>query len=179
MPLVPLSVPYFFFISSANVFSLNLSSIISVVSIPPVVKPVIYMISLTVMGMGVSCHTSPPCVKANNCLTHANVYWPLPKCGIFNNPRILVPSGWVAHWCGWVMVSLSWFMTIFCIKTCGARYGYLVSSAMSWYEYLSFPTWPNSYGSTRTPSGMRGSTISAASLFRGELGIWTHSSCRC
>ena len=100
MPLVPLSVPYFFFISSANAFSLDLSSIISAGSIPPVGRPVICTISSTVMGADLSSHTSPPCVTYNSCLTHAIAYWPLPKCGIFSNPRIHVLSSLVAHWCG-------------------------------------------------------------------------------
>jgi hypothetical protein len=71
MPLVPLSVPYFFFISSANVFPLDLSSRISARSIPLVGRPVICMISSTVMGTGLSSHTSPPCVTTNSCLMHA------------------------------------------------------------------------------------------------------------
>jgi hypothetical protein len=100
MPLVPLSMPYLFFISYANIFSLDLLSIISAGSIPRVGSPIIYAISSTVMGMILSSHTSPPCVTANNCLMHAITYWPLLKCGIFNNPRIPVLSSPVAHWCG-------------------------------------------------------------------------------
>jgi hypothetical protein len=100
MPLVLPSVPYLFFISSSNFFSLDLSSRISAGSIPLVGRPVIYVISWTVMGMGLSSHISSPCVTVSSFLTHADAYWPLPKCGIFSNPRIPVLSNPVAHWCG-------------------------------------------------------------------------------
>jgi hypothetical protein len=71
MPLVPLAVPYFFFISYANAFSLDLSSRISTGSIPRLGSPVIYALRSTIMGMGLSRHISPPFVTANSWLTHA------------------------------------------------------------------------------------------------------------
>jgi hypothetical protein len=97
MPLVPLSVLYIFFISSTNVFSLDLSSRINAGYIPRVGGPIIYVISLTVMGKGLSNHTSPPCATSSSFLTHADTYWPLPRCGIFSNPRIAILSNPVAH----------------------------------------------------------------------------------
>jgi hypothetical protein len=140
MPHVPLSVPYFFFISSANAFSLGLSSNISVGSIPQMGSPVICVISSIVMETSLSSHTSPPCVTANSCLTHADAYWPLPKCGIFNNPRILVLSSPAAHLRGLVIVPPRGFTAIVSEKTCGASYGYFLSSTTSWSKNLSFPT---------------------------------------
>jgi hypothetical protein len=140
MPLVPLVVSYFFLISSANAFSLDLSSIISAGSIPRLGSPVIYTIRSTIMGMGLSSQISPPCVTANNFLTHDVAYWPLPKCGSFSDPKMPVRSNPTAHWCGWLIVSPSCLTTMFCIKTLGASSRYLVSSEMSWLEYLSFPT---------------------------------------
>jgi hypothetical protein len=140
MPLVPLAVPYFFFISSANAFSLDLSSRINAGSIPRIGNPVICAISSIVMGMGLSSHISPPCVTANNCLMHVVAYWPLPKCGSFSKPKILVLSSPAAHWCGWLIISPSRVMPMVCIKTLCASSGNLVSSDTSWLEYLSFPT---------------------------------------
>jgi hypothetical protein len=140
MPLVPLAVPYFFFISSASAFSLDLSSRINVGSIPRVGNPVICAIRSTVMGMGLSSHMSPPCVTANNCLMQVVVYWPLPKCGRVNRPKIPVLSSPVAHWYGWVISSPSRVVPMVSIKTLRASSGNLVSSDTSWYEYLSFPT---------------------------------------
>jgi hypothetical protein len=97
IPLVPLAVPYLFFISSANALSLDLSSRINTGSIPQLDSPVIYVISSKVMRTGLSSHISPPCVTANSCLTHVVTYWPLPKCKIFSNLKILVMSSPTAH----------------------------------------------------------------------------------
>jgi hypothetical protein len=97
MPLIPLAVPYFFFISSANALSLDFSSRINARSIPRVGNPVICAIRSTVMGMGFSSHMSPPCVIANSCLMHVVAYWPLPKCGSFSKPNIHVLSNPAAH----------------------------------------------------------------------------------
>jgi hypothetical protein len=128
MPLVPLAVPYFFFIYSANAFSLDLSSRIDAGSIPHVGNPVICVISSTVMGTGLSSDMSRPCVSVNSFLTHVVTYWPLPKCGIFNKPKILVLSSPVAHWCGWLIVSPSWFTDMVCVKTLCESSGNLVLS---------------------------------------------------
>jgi hypothetical protein len=84
IPLVPLAIPYFFFISSANAFSLDLLSRIYAGSMPRLGSPVIYAISSIVMGTGLSSHISPLCVTANSFLTHVVAYWPLPKCGSFS-----------------------------------------------------------------------------------------------
>jgi hypothetical protein len=90
MPLVPLAVPYFFFLSSSNAFSLDFSSRINVGSIPWVGNPMICVIRSAIMGIGLSSHVSPPCVTTNNFLTHVVAYWPLPKRGSFSKPNILV-----------------------------------------------------------------------------------------
>jgi hypothetical protein len=100
MPLVPLSMPYFFFISYANVFSLDLLCKIITGSVPRVGRLVVCTISSTVVGMSLSNHISPPCVTANSFLMHDDAYWPLPKCGIFSDPRIHVLSSPVDQWCG-------------------------------------------------------------------------------
>jgi hypothetical protein len=97
MPLVPLAVPYLFFISSANDFSLDLSSRINVGSITRIGNPIICTISSIVMGMGLSSHMSPPCVITNNLLMYVVVYWPLPKCGRSNRPKIPIFSSPAAH----------------------------------------------------------------------------------
>jgi hypothetical protein len=140
MPLIPLTVPYLFFISSASNFSLDFSSRINARSIPRVGKPVICAICSTIMGTGFSSHMSPPCVTANNFLMHVVVYWPLPKRGSFNKPKILVLSNPIAHRCGWLIVSPSCVTPMVCINTLYTSSGNLVSSDTSWYEYLSFPT---------------------------------------
>jgi hypothetical protein len=100
MPLVLLVVSYFFFISSANAFSLDLSSRINAGSITQVGNPVICALRSTIMRTGLSNHMPPPCVTANSFLTHVFVYWPLPKCGSFSKPKIIVLSGLATHWCG-------------------------------------------------------------------------------
>jgi hypothetical protein len=140
MPLVPLVVPCFFFISSSNAFSLDLSSKINAGSIPQIGNPVICAISSIVMGMGLSNHISSPCVIANSFLMHDVVYWPLPKCGSFSKPKILVLSNPASHWCGWLIVSPSWVMHMVCIRTLYPSSENLVSSDTSWSEYLSFLT---------------------------------------
>jgi hypothetical protein len=140
MPLVPLEVPYFFFISSTNAFSLDLSSRINTGSIPWIGNPVICAIISTVMGTGFSSHISPPCVIANIFLTHVVVYWPLPKCGSFRKPKIHVLSSPSTHWCGWLIVSPSQVTPMVYIKTRCKSSGNLVWYDTSWSEYLSFPT---------------------------------------
>jgi hypothetical protein len=97
IPLVPLEVPYFFFISSANAFSLDLSSRINVGSIPRLGSPIICAIILTVMGMGLPKHISPLCVNANNYLTHDVTYWPLQKSRSFNNLKMSILSSPTTH----------------------------------------------------------------------------------
>jgi hypothetical protein len=140
MPLVPLAVPYFFFISSSNAFSLDLLSRINTGSIPRVANPMICAIISTLTGTSFSSHMSPPCVTANNCLMHAVAYWPLPKCGSFNKPKIPILSNPASHWCGWLIVSPSWFTVMVYINTLCEISRNLVSFDTSWLKYLSFPT---------------------------------------
>jgi hypothetical protein len=139
MPLVPLEVPYFFFISFANTFSLDLLSRINAGSIPWVGNPVICSIRSTIMGMSLSSHMSPPCVTSKNYLMHAFMYQLLSKCGSLSKPKIPVLSILAAHWCVWLIISPSWVMPMVYINTLCASSRNLVSSDMSWYEYLSFP----------------------------------------
>jgi hypothetical protein len=171
MPLVPLEVPYFFFISSANAFSFDLSSIISARSIPWVSNPMICGLRSIVMGTGLSSYMSPPCATAKNCLMHVVIYVPLPKFGSFNKPKILVLSSPTAHWCGWLIISPSWFIAMVFIKILCASFRNLVSSDTSLLEYLSFPTLPSSFGCSCTPTGMHGRTISIVGFLWGELDI--------
>jgi hypothetical protein len=129
IPLVPLAVPYFFFFSSANAFSLDLSSRINAGSIPRVGNSVICAIRSTGMGTGLSSHMSPPCVTDNNYLTHA-----------ISKPKIHVLSSPAVHWCGWLIISPSWFTVMVYIKTLYEIFGNLVSSDTSWSKYLIFST---------------------------------------
>jgi len=175
MSLVLLAVMYFFFISSTSKFSLDLSSIINAGSIPQLGSLVFCAIRSTIMGTSLSNQISPPFVTTNSYIIHAVTYWPLPKCGSFSNPKMHVRFSPIAHWCGWLIVSPSWLTTIFFIKTLGAISRYLVSSNTSCSEYLSFPTWPISCGSTCTPSGMHGSMIFAIGFLWSKLGIRTLS----
>jgi hypothetical protein len=175
MPLVPLVVPYFFFICSVDTFSMDLSSRINVGSIPRIGNPVICAISSIVMGTGLSSHMSPPCVTSNSCLMQVVAYWPLPKCSRFNNPKIHVFSKPTIHWCGWLIGSPNWFVLVVCINTFCARSGNLVLSDTSWYEYLSFLTWPSRSVPSCTLTSMRGRTIFVVGFLRGELGIYTLS----
>jgi hypothetical protein len=67
MPLVPLAVPYFFFISSTNAFSLDLSSRINTGSIPRLGSPVICAISSKFMGAGVELQIYPSKLECIYC----------------------------------------------------------------------------------------------------------------
>jgi hypothetical protein len=177
MPLVPLAVPYFFFISSASAFFLVLSAKNNAGSIPRIGNPIICAIISTVMGMGLSSHMSPPCVTANSFLTHVFVYLPLPKCGRSSRPRILVFSSPVSHWYGWLISSPTLIVPVICINTLCASSENLASYSTSWSEYLSFLTWPSSSGPTYTPATMHGRNIYVASFLRGDLDIYILSFC--
>jgi hypothetical protein len=93
----PLLVLYFFFISSANAFSFVLSSRNCAGYQPRDVSPLMYAMSSTSIETSCSSHRYPPCVTAISCLTQLFAYWPLPKCGRFNRPRMPVLTSPVAH----------------------------------------------------------------------------------
>jgi hypothetical protein len=98
IPLVPLSVSYFFFIYSTISFSLVLSSKNNAGSIPWIGNLVRFAIRSIVMGMVLSIHITPPCLTSNNYVMHVIAYWPLPKCGRSNRPKIPIFSIPVPHW---------------------------------------------------------------------------------
>jgi hypothetical protein len=60
---------------------------------------------------------------------------------------------------------------VVCINTLCTSFVNLALSATSWYEYLSFSTWPSSSSPTYTPDGMRGRNIYVVGFLRGDLGI--------
>jgi hypothetical protein len=93
----PLSMSYFFFISLASAFSFVLSSGNCVGSSPRDSRPVMYLMSSTSIEMIFSSHRYPPCVISIIFLTQFFSYWPLPKCGRSNRPRIPVLGNLVSH----------------------------------------------------------------------------------
>jgi hypothetical protein len=84
----PLSVPYFFFISSTSALSFVLSSRNCAGSSPRDGIPVMYVIISTSIETSCSSHRYPPWVTAISCLMQLFAYWPLPMCGMSNRPRI-------------------------------------------------------------------------------------------
>jgi maltodextrin utilization protein YvdJ len=97
---IPLSVSYFIFISSTSAFSFVLSLRNYAGSMPCDGSPVMCAMSFMSIEVSWSSHRSPTCVIAINCLTQLFLYWPLPKCGRSNRPKIPVSSSHVAHWTG-------------------------------------------------------------------------------
>jgi hypothetical protein len=100
IPRDPLSVPYFFFISSSSAFSFVLSSRNCVGSSPYDGSPVLYAISSTYIETSCSSHRYLPWVTSISCLMQFFAYWTLPKCEMSNRPRILFLASLVAHWTG-------------------------------------------------------------------------------
>jgi hypothetical protein len=100
IPRDPLSVPYFFFISSSSAFSFVLSSRNCVGSSPYDGSPVLYAISSTYIETSCSSHRCPPRVNAISCLMQLFSYWPLLKCGMSNRPIIPFLVSLAAHWNG-------------------------------------------------------------------------------
>jgi hypothetical protein len=63
-------------------------------------------------------------------------------------------------------------MPVVCKNTLDTSSKNLASSATSWYEYLSFPTWPDNSSPSCTPSGLHGRIISVVGFLWGKLGIF-------
>jgi hypothetical protein len=105
IPRDPLCLPYFFFISSSNAFSFDLSSRSCVGSSPHDGSPVMYAIISTFIQMSFSSHRYPPWVTSISFLTYCLCIGPSQSVGCPTSLESHFLASLVAHWTGWLIGS--------------------------------------------------------------------------